>query len=231
MRLLLAEDERALSKVLAVLLEKNGYTVVAVYDGRSALEHLESEIYDGAILDVMMPEMDGITVLRTLRENGNGIPVMILTAKSDVEDKVAGFDSGANDYLPKPFDTRELLARIRVMMRLQSLQADPVSDMENITLNHTTLEISSGNGSFRLSGKEYQMMKLFMDNPYIPISAEYFYEKIWGACNGQENQTVWAYVSFLRKKLKALHAEVRIKEINEKSYQLEKLETVEERNI
>lgn len=231
MRLLLAEDERALSKVLVVLLEKNGYAVEAVYDGRSALKHLESEIYDGAILDVMMPEMDGITVLRTLRENGNGIPVMILTAKSDVEDKVAGFDSGANDYLPKPFDTRELLARIRVMMRMQSLQADPVSDMENIKLNHTTLEISSGNGSFRLSRKEYQMMKLFMDNPYIPISAEYFYEKIWGACNGEENQTVWAYVSFLRKKLKVLHAEVRIREIDEKSYQLEKLETVEERNI
>lgn len=224
MRLLLAEDEKSLSKVLAVVLEKNGYMVEAVYDGTTALKQLESEIYDGAILDVMMPGMDGITVLKTLRGNGSKIPVMILTAKSDIEDRVAGLDNGANDYLPKPFDTRELLARIRTMMRLQNIPADTVSGMGNIRLNHTTLEIGSGNGSFRLSGKEYQMMKLFMDNPGVPISAGYLYEKIWGTCSGEENQTVWAYVSFLRKKLKALHAEIQIRETGVKSYQLEELE-------
>lgn len=221
MRLLLAEDERALSKVLVTVLEKNNYLVKAVYDGTSALKQLESEIYDGAILDVMMPGIDGITVLKKMRENGNRMPVMILTAKSEIEDRVAGLDSGANDYLPKPFDTRELLARVRVMMRIQNTQTDEVSNMGNIRLNHTTLEVSSGNNSFRLSGKEYQMMKLFMDNPDIPVSTQFLFEKIWGTCGREENQTVWAYVSFLEKKLAALHADIRISVVGEKNYQLE----------
>lgn len=221
MKLLLAEDEKALSEVLVTVLKRNDYSVKAVYDGVTALRQLETEIFDGAILDVMMPGTDGITVLKTLRKNGNKIPVMILTAKSEVEDKVIGLDSGANDYLPKPFDTKELLARIRTMMRIQSIQEDEVSDVGNIKLNHATLEISSYSNSFRLSGKEYQMMKLFMENPGIPISTETLTDKIWGTYSKEKSQAVWAYIAFLRKKLQALHADIRINEIKKETYQLE----------
>lgn len=223
MRILLAEDEKALSRVLVTVLEKNDYSVEAVYNGISALKHLETEMYDGAILDVMMPGTDGITVLKKLRENGNMLPVMMLTAKSEIEDRVIGLDSGANDYLPKPFDTRELLARIRVMMRIQSIQLDEISSIGNIKLNHTTLEISSERNSFRLSGKEFQVMKIFMENSGIPISTDVLFNKVWGVGCKEERETVWAYISFLRKKLKALHADVEINTVDKESYLLEVL--------
>lgn len=223
MRLLLAEDEKALSQVLVTVLEKNGYSVEAVFDGLSALEHLETGIYDGAILDIMMPGTDGITVLKTLRKNGNMLPVMLLTARTEVEDRVAGLDSGANDYLPKPFDTRELLARIRTMMRVQGVQMEEVLNTGNIKLNYATLEMESEGSSFRLSGKEFQMMKMFMKNPGIPISTDMLLDKVWGADSGEEKQTVWAYISFLRKKLKALHADIGINAADKESYQLEEL--------
>lgn len=221
MRLLLAEDEKALSDALAAILRRNDYTVEAVYDGVSALRQLESEIFDGAILDVMMPGTDGITVLKTLRKNGNKIPVMILTAKSEIEDKVFGFENGANDYLPKPFDSRELLARLRAMMRIQCLQTEEFVNAGNIRLNYTTLEISSESSSFRLSGKEFQMMKLFMENPGIPISAETFMDRVWGTHNREEAQAVRAYIAFLRKKLDALQADIRILESDKDTYRLE----------
>lgn len=221
MKILLAEDEKALSRVLVTVLEKNDYSVEAVYDGISALKHLETEIYDGAILDVMMPGTDGITVLKKIRGNGNMLPVMMLTARSEIEDRVTGLDSGANDYLPKPFDTRELLARIRVMMRLQSIRQDEISSIGNIKLNHTTLEIGSERNSFRLSGKEFQMMKILMENSGIPISTDVLLHKVWGAGSNEARETVWAYISFLRKKLKALHADVGINKVDKESYQLE----------
>lgn len=221
MRLLLAEDEKALSEILVTVLEKNHYSVETVSDGLSALKSLETGIYDGAILDVMMPGTDGITVLKTLRKNGNMLPVMLLTAKSEVEDRVAGLDSGANDYLPKPFDTRELLARVRAMMRLQNVQTDEVSRIGNIRLDHATMEMSSEGSSFRLSGKEFQMMKIFMANPGVPISTDILLDKVWGEGGGEGNRTVWVYVSFLRKKLKALHADIGITTAGKESYQLE----------
>ena len=221
MRLLLAEDEVALSRVLVTILEKNDYSVEAVYDGISALEHLETEIYDGAILDIMMPGTDGITVLKKIRKKGNRMPVMLLTAKAEVEDRVTGLDNGANDYLPKPFDTRELLARVRTMMRIQSIQVDEALAVGNIRLDLATLEMSSGGSSFRLSGKEFQMMKIFMTNPGIPIPAEVLFERIWGTDGGEERQTVWVYISFLRKKLKALCADVEIIAVDKESYRLE----------
>lgn len=221
MRLLLAEDEKALSEVLVTVLEKHNYSVEAVYDGTSALKHLETQVYDAAILDVMMPGTDGITVLRTLRKNGNMLPVMILTARTEIEDRVTGLDSGANDYLPKPFDTRELLARIRVMMRVKGTQTDEILKTANIKLNLATLEMSSDVSSFRLSGKEFQMMKVFMENPGIPISSDMLLEKIWGLGSKEEKETVWAYITFLRKKLKALHADVGISTVDKGIYQLE----------
>lgn len=199
MRLLLAEDERSLSKAIVTILEKNNYSADAVYDGVEALEYLESGNYDGLILDIMMPRMDGLTVLKKLREKGNTIPVLMLTAKSEVDDKVQGLDMGANDYLTKPFATRELLARIRAMTRNQMVQPASQLTMGNITLDQATFELSSPAGSFRLANKEYQMLEMMMRNPRQIISAERFMERIWGYDSDAEINVVWVYISYLRK--------------------------------
>ena len=175
MRLLLAEDEKALSKALVKILEKNNYSVDAVYDGEDALAFLETGCYDAAILDIMMPKKDGITVLKKVRSEGNQIPILMLTAKSEIEDRVLGLDSGANDYLPKPFDTRELLARIRSISRTRA-ESDTKLTAGNITLDRATYELASPTGSFRLANKEYQMMEYFMVNPHRILSADMFME-------------------------------------------------------
>ena len=165
MRILLAEDERSLSRAVVALLEKNNYSADAVYDGAEALEYLAAENYDAVILDIMMPKMDGLTVLRKLRERGGHVPVLMLTAKSEVEDRVAGLDTGANDYLTKPFATAELLARIRAMTRTQAVQTDSRLSFGNVVLDQTTFELSAPGGSFRLANREYQMIELLMRNP------------------------------------------------------------------
>ena len=158
MRLLLTEDEKALSKALTTILERNNYSVDAVYDGQEALDYLECGQYDGIILDIMMPKVDGITVLKTIRSSGNNIPVLMLTAKSEVDDKVEGLDSGANDYLTKPFQSKELLARIRAMTRSSTTQLSSQLKMGNVTLNQATFELSTPSGSVRLANKEFQML-------------------------------------------------------------------------
>ena len=221
MRLLIAEDERSLSKAVVTILEKNNYSADAVYDGVEALEYLESGNYDGLILDIMMPRMDGLTVLKKLREKGNTIPVLMLTAKSEVDDKVQGLDMGANDYLTKPFATRELLARIRAMTRNQMVQPASQLTMGNITLDQATFELSSPAGSFRLANKEYQMLEMMMRNPRQIISAERFMERIWGYDSEAEINVVWVYISYLRKKLAALHADIQIKASRNVGYSLE----------
>lgn len=202
MRLLLAEDEKPLSKALTAILERNNYSVDAVYDGEEALEYLDADNYDGVILDIMMPKVDGITVLKTIRNRGNLIPVLLLTAKSEVDDKVAGLDAGANDYLAKPFHSKELLARIRAMTRTQTAQADSKLQIGNVTLDRATFELSTPAGSFRLANKEFQMLELMMSNPSHLISAERFMEKIWGYDSEAEVNVVWVYISYLRKKLR-----------------------------
>lgn len=148
MRLLLAEDEKALSKALTTILERSKYSVDAVYDGQSALDYLKMDNYDGVILDIMMPKVDGLTVLKKIREQGNLIPVLLLTAKSEVDDKVEGLDAGANDYLAKPFHSKELLARIRAMTRTQAAQADSKLHVGNVTLDRAAFELSTPKGSF-----------------------------------------------------------------------------------
>lgn len=211
MRLLLAEDEKALSKALTAILERNNYSVDAVYDGQAALEYLEADNYDGVILDIMMPKIDGITVLKEIRKKGNLIPVLLLTAKSEVDDKVEGLDAGANDYLAKPFHSKELLARIRAMTRVQTGQTGSILKMGNVTLNRAAFELSTSKGSFRLANKEFQMIELMMSNPGVLISAERFMEKIWGYDSEAEINVVWVYISYLRKKLAALQADIQIK--------------------
>ena len=193
MRLLLAEDERSLSKAIVTILEKNNYSADAVYDGVEALEYLESGNYDGLILDIMMPRMDGLTVLKKLREKGNTIPVLMLTAKSEVDDKVQGLDMGANDYLTKPFATKELLARIRAMTRNQMVQPVSQLTMGNITLDQATFELSSPAGSFRLANKEYQMLEMMMRNPRQIISAERFWRES-GDMTARQRSTWCGYI-------------------------------------
>ena len=221
MRLLLAEDEKALSRALTAILERNNYSVDPVYDGQAALDYLKAGNYDGIILDIMMPKVDGITVLKEIRSQGSLIPVLLLTAKSEVDDKVLGLDAGANDYLTKPFNTRELLARIRAMTRTQTVQTNSQLRMGNITLDRATFELSSPTGSFRLANKEFQMLELMMSNPKTLISSERFLEKIWGYDSEAELNVVWVYISYLRKKLAALHANIQIKAVRNAGYTLE----------
>ena len=223
MRLLLAEDEKALSKALTAILERNNYSVDAVYDGQSALEYLETDNYDGVILDIMMPKVDGLTVLRKVREKGNLIPILLLTAKSEVDDKVEGLDAGANDYLTKPFHSKELLARIRAITRTQAAQTTSKLTFGNVTLDQATFELSTAKGSFRLANKEFQMLELMMSNPHQLISSERFLEKIWGYDSDTEINVVWVYISCLRKKLTALHADIQIKATRNAGYSLEEL--------
>lgn len=220
MRILLAEDERALSKAIIKIFEKNNYSADAAYDGQEALTYLESGNYDVAVLDIMMPKMDGITLLKKLRAANNQIPVIMLTAKSEIEDRVLGLDSGANDYLSKPFDTRELLARIRSITRAKT-ETDTKLTTGNITLDRASFELSSPSGSFRLANKEYQMMEMFMQNPRRVISADMFMEKIWGWDTDAEINVVWVYISYLRKKLAALGADIQIKSSRNAGYSLE----------
>ena len=220
MRILLAEDERPLSRALIKIFEKNNYSADAAYNGEEALAFLNEGDYDVLILDIMMPVMDGITVLKKLRAAGNQIPILLLTAKSEVDDKVLGLDSGANYYLTKPFDSKELLAAIRAITRSKT-ETDSRLRYGNVTLDRTTFELSTPSGSFRLANKEFQMMSMLMANPRQLISAERFMEKIWGFDNEAEINVVWVYISYLRKKLTALEANVSIRSSRNAGYSLE----------
>lgn len=221
MRLLLAEDEQSLSKALTAILEHNGYTVDAVYDGVEVLEYLEMGEYDGVILDIMMPRMDGMTALQKIRKKGNQVPVLMLTAKSEVDDKVAGLDNGANDYLTKPFASKELLARIRAMTRTQTMAVTSILQFGNISLDQATKELSSPSGKFHLANKEFQVMELLMSNPKNVISTERIMERVWGYDSNAELNVVWVYISYLRKKLTALNADIQIKATRNTGYSLE----------
>lgn len=220
MRILLAEDEKSLARALTKILEKNHYSVDAVYNGDDALQYLRSGNYDVAVLDIMMPGRDGISVLRQLRTDGSGLPVLLLTAKAEVEDRVLGLDSGANYYLTKPFDTRELLAALRAITRTET-EVDTKLRFGNVTLDRATFVLASPTGSFRLANKEFQMMDVFMSNPGHLISAERLMEKIWGYDSDAEINVVWVYISYLRKKLTALNADVMIKASRNAGYSLE----------
>ncbi len=221
MRLLLAEDEKALSKALTTILKHNHYSVDAVYNGQDALDYLVTDIYDGVILDIMMPKVDGITVLKKIRAEGNRVPVLMLTAKSEVDDRVLGLDCGADDYLTKPFAAKELLARIRVMTRRQLETVDTELSFADISLNRATFELASGESFLRLANKEFQMMELLLERPGQVISTERFMEKMWGYDSDAELNVVWVYISYLRKKLNMLNAGVRLKVVRNAGYLLE----------
>ena len=224
MRLLFAEDEKSLSRAITAILKKNHYEVDAVYDGEEALAYLECGTYDGAILDIMMPKKDGLTVLKEIRRQGINTPVLMLTAKAEIDDRVLGLDSGANDYLTKPFAAPELLARIRAMTRTQMTQNTSSLSFGNLSLNQTFFELSSPSGSYQLTNKEFQLLELLMANPGQVISSDRLFEKIWGYESDADPSVIWVYISYLRKKLTALNASVRIRAIRNAGYRLEEIQ-------
>ena len=219
MRILLAEDEIALAKALVKIFEANHYSIDAVHDGQDALDYLEAGNYDAAVLDIMMPKVDGITVLKKLRESGSDLPVLMLTAKSEIDDKVLGLDSGANYYLTKPFDSKELLAAVRAITRSGN-EVDTKMSFGNITLDRASFELSGPAGDVKLANKEFQMMELLMAKPGNIISVDTFMDHIWGYDSDTESNVVWVYVSYLRKKLTAIGSDVKIKASRNAGYSL-----------
>ena len=221
MRLLLAEDEVDLSNALVTVLKHNNYSVDAVYNGEDALDYLLTDNYDGAILDIMMPKMDGITVLKNVRAEGLSVPILMLTAKAEIDDRVLGLDSGADDYLTKPFNMKELLARIRAMTRRQADTTDNVLKFGDITLDRSSCVLSCGSEALRLGNKEYQMLEMLMTNPGQIISVDQFMDRIWGYDSEAELNSVWVYISYLRKKLASVNSTVSIKATRGLGYSLE----------
>lgn len=221
MKLLLAEDEIAMSEALLDILKFYHYTVDAVYDGEDALSYGQSGIYDGIILDIMMPKRDGLSVLRALRAQGIHTPVLLLTAKAEVEDKINGLDMGADDYLTKPFVMEEFLARVRAMLRRREEYTPDVLQCGNVTLDTKNAILSGPGNSFSLSKLEFQFLELFMRNPEVCFSSEKLLERIWGYDSAAEIGTVWVYISYLRKKLSAVGANAEIRSKRNIGYALE----------
>lgn len=221
MRILLADDEKELSNALTAILKHNKYSVDAVYDGADALNYGLSENYDLVILDIMMPKISGLEVLEKLREKGIYTPILMLTAKTEIEDRIIGLDKGADDYLSKPFAMGELLARVRAMTRRKSEFMPNIIEMGNISLNKESYELSNEKSSLRLGNKEFQMLEMLMNNSKCLISAEQFMERIWGYDAETEINVVWVYISYLRKKLASLDANVKIKAVRGVGYTLE----------
>ena len=221
MRLLLAEDEKELSAALTAIFKHNNYSVDAVYNGEDALDYLQTDLYDAAILDIMMPKMDGLTVLKKIREQGSNVPIIMLAAVSGVDNKVTGLDLGADDYLTKPFSTKELLARVRAITRRKEDLTNSVLTFADLNLNRTTYELSCGEKHIKLSNKDFQMLEMLMVSPGQIISTEQFMDKIWGYDSNAELNVVWVYISNLRKKLNQIHSEVTIKATHNLGYSVE----------
>lgn len=221
MRLLIAEDDKDIVRALTALFEHNSYSVDSVYNGRDAYDYAVGGNYDGIVLDIMMPEMDGLEVLRSLRAEGCRTPVLLLTARSEVEDRVNGLDAGADDYLPKPFAASELLARVRAMLRRRENYLSDVLEFEGLILNPSTFELSFGRDSLRLVSREFQMLQLLLQSPGTVISTEQFMERIWGWDSDVEVSIVWVYISNLRKKLDKLGCPAVIRAVRGVGYCIE----------
>ena len=222
MRILLAEDERPLARAVVKILEKNNYSADAVFNGADALDYLAAGNYDAVILDIMMPVMDGLTALKKLRSSGSTIPVLLLTAKSEVDDKVLGLDTGANYYLTKPFEPKELLACVRMLTRRQPEQrASQNLEYGDLRLETDTFQLSCGERSVRLSRKEFDMLELLMRSREMVLTKENLILKLWGYESDAEDNNVEVYISFLRKKLDYLHSKVKIRTIRMVGYRLE----------
>ncbi len=223
MRILIAEDEVEIARALKVLLEKNKCAVDIVHNGREAWDYICQGSYEVIVLDIMMPEMDGLEVLRRARENHIATPVMLLTAKSEIEDRVAGLNAGADDYLPKPFAASEFIARVKALGRRSTSYTESLICLGNMTLDCNRFQLSAEDVSIRLNNKEFQLMELFMKHPKFVFSTEHIMEKIWEQDGTAGMDVVWTYIGFLRKKLKQLGASVEIKTVRGAGYSLEKI--------
>jgi len=223
MKLLIAEDNKDISKALVVLFEKQGYSVEAVFHGNDALDYAEFGNYDGIILDIMMPGMDGIEVLRCLRQKKITTPVLMLTAKGELNDRVLGLDAGADDYLPKPFAAAELISRVRAMLRRRSDYHPDILEIKGVALNKGSLELSFQNQTIRLVNREFQVLEILMENMGQIITTDSFMERVWGWDSEVEVNVVWVTISNLRKKFTALNAPLSIRAVRGVGYILEEL--------
>lgn len=221
MKLLYAEDEAAMAEAVVDILTYHNYIVDAVSDGAEALAYAQAESYDGIILDIMMPKRSGLEVLQRLRAEGCRTPILLLTARAEVEDQIQGLDLGADDYLPKPFSMELLLARVRAMLRRREEFTPNILRQGNISLNQQTYELSGGGQSFVLPKLEYRLMELLMLNKNVYLSTEDLLVKVWGYDTEAELGAVWVYISYLRKRLAALNADVVIAAKRNVGYRLE----------
>ena len=221
MRLLFAEDDRDIAKAVRTLLERSGYSVDVVYNGQDALEYIEAGDYDGVILDWMMPGRSGIEVLHAVRSEGIAVPVLMLTARDAVEDRVEGLDTGADDYLPKPFAASELLARVRAMLRRKEDYQHDVIRFADIELDKSAMSVRCGAKTVRLNNKAFQLMEMLVEHPGAVLSISQIMERIWGWDSDSEVNVVWVNISFLRKKLSELGAHAQIKAMRGVGYTLE----------
>ena len=222
MKLLFAEDDRDLSTAVTTLLERNGYRVDTVYDGADAVDYALEGEYDVIILDWMMPVKDGVEALREMRSGGIRTPCLLLTARDAVEDRVTGLDAGADDYLPKPFNGKELLARVRAMLRRRETYVPDVIAWEDLQLDKGSCELKCGRKTTRVTGKMYQLTELFMENPRILFSVQQLMDKVWGWDTEAEVNVVWVNISQLRKKLADLGTATEIRVHRGAGYSLEK---------
>ena len=219
--MLIAEDELDLAEALTVFFQKNHFSVDAVNDGADAYEYASSGEYDAIILDVMMPKMNGIDVLRRLRAEGIKTPVMMLTAKGMKDDRITGFNAGADDYLPKPFEPDELICRVRAMLRRSDNYRPSALEFGDVTLDPSTGLLACSGRSVRLSGREYQVMELFMRSPNIVFSADKIMERVWGWDSDAEINVIWMHISNLRKKLRSIGSKITIRAVRGLGYALE----------
>ena len=221
MRLLIVEDEQGMAEGLRALLEKQGYVTDLAFDGDSGLDNGLTGLYDLIILDIMLPKRDGLSVLEELRRGGIETPVMMLTARSSVPDRIQGLDHGADDYLTKPFDTREFLARVRALTRRNGMPLEDAPSFGDIRLDRRKLELCRGSERLRLGPKEFQVMECLLMNKNQIVPRSLLCEKVWGLLSDAEYNNVEVYISFLRKKLRALHSNVQILSIRNAGYHLE----------
>ncbi len=221
MRLLIAEDDTKLLKSLKHIFESNKYMVDAVSNGIDALDFAETDEYDGIVLDIMMPGMDGATVLRKIRAKGISTPVLFLTAKTEVSERVEGLDAGADDYLPKPFSTQELLARVRAMLRRRDNYVPEIIEVEGLALNCSTYELSFAGEACSLSGREFQIMEMLMGRPNFVVSSDEFLSHVWGWNSEVDVSVIWVHISNIRKKLTLMNAPIEIRFVRGAGYKLE----------
>ncbi len=221
MRILIAEDEVTIARALKVMLEKNKYAVDMVHNGNDALDYIRATSYDALVLDIMMPGKDGITVLKTVRAEGNTTPALFLTAKAEVADRVVGLDAGADDYLTKPFAISEFLARVRALTRRSSAYAPSDLCFGNVTLDRGQYTLRTASKEVRLNNKEYQLAELFLRHPHQVFSSEHLMETVWGLDSEADMDVVWTYIGFLRRKIKQIDADIEIRTIRGAGYALE----------